>query len=266
MLAIYKFKHLNYLWLKILGDFYIGFKMEDSGFFSQIVSVAMYFIDLALNIDVHLKMLVENYGTHIYIILFIIVFCETGLVATPFLPGDSLLFAGGTLVGLGLLDYVPLVAVLLSAAILGDAVNYRIGRYIGPPVFEKDYRFLKRKHLLAAQGFYERHGGKAIVLARFIPIIRTFAPFVAGVASMNAARFTMFNVLGACLWVFLLVTVGWLLGNMPFVQKNFSLIIYLIILISVTPIVVEGLRAWLRSRKAGKNTELSENPSSDAKD
>ena len=203
----------------------------------------MMFIDVVLHIDVYLKELVPQYGAYVYLFLFIIVFCETGLVVTPFLPGDSLLFAGGTLVGLGLLDYWPLVITLLSAAILGDAVNYSIGKRIGPPVFEKNYRFLKKEHLLKAQAFYERHGGKAIILARFIPIIRTFAPFVAGVATMCTRRFLMFNISGALIWVFLLVTAGFKLSDNELVQRNFSIVIMAIIVVSVLPIVVEFIKA-----------------------
>ena len=216
----------------------------------QCAALAVWLFDFLMHIDVHLRELVEAYGPYIYLVLFLIVFCETGLVVTPFLPGDSLLFAGGTLVGAGMLGYVPLVATLLSAAILGDTVNYRIGRYIGPPVFERNYKFLRREYLEKARDFYERHGGKAIILARFIPILRTFAPFVAGVASMHQGRFLLFNITGACIWVFSLVTAGWLLGNLPFVQKNFSLLIYAIIIVSVLPVVIAGAKEWLAGRKA----------------
>lgn len=206
-------------------------------------------LDMLLHIDVYLLKIVETYGVFVYLFLFIVVFCETGLVVTPFLPGDSLLFAGGTLVGAGLLGYVPLTATLLAAAIIGDAVNFRIGKYIGPPIFQKDYRWLKRKHLEQAHAFYERHGGKAIILARFIPIIRTFAPFVAGVANMHQGRFLFFNVIGACIWVFTLVTAGVLLGSLTFVQENFSLLIYGIILVSVLPVVVEWAKYMFKNRK-----------------
>jgi Uncharacterized membrane-associated protein len=218
-------------------------------FFSTLTTLFFQFLDIALHIDVHLRELVENYGFYVYLVLFLVVFCETGLVVTPFLPGDSLLFAGGTLVGAGMLDYWLLTGTLLAAAISGDAVNFRIGHYIGPPVFQKNYRFLKREHLVAAHNFYERHGGKAIILARFIPIIRTFAPFVAGVAEMHAGRFLFFNVTGALIWVFGLVTAGYALGNLPFVQKNFSLIVYGIILVSVMPVVFEWAKYMLARRK-----------------
>jgi membrane-associated protein len=214
------------------------------------MEVFLHLLDMLLHIDVYLRELVEAYGHLVYLFLFLIVFCETGLVVTPFLPGDSLLFAGGALAGAGMLGYWPVCAVLLFAAITGDAVNFRIGHYIGPPVFQRDYRWLKRKHLEQAHAFYERHGGKAIILARFIPIIRTFAPFVAGVAGMHQGRFTLFNVTGACIWVFSLVSAGYFLGNLEFVKKHFSLLIYVIILISVLPVVVEACKQYLRSRKA----------------
>lgn len=211
-------------------------------FFSTIIS-------FALHIDVHLFELVELYGPAIYVILFLIIFCETGLVVTPFLPGDSLLFAIGTLAGAEKLNIVLAMLCLLSAAVLGDAVNYHIGRFLGPPVFERNYRLLNKKHLRQAHDFYERHGGKAIILARFVPIVRTFAPFVAGVALMNRSRFFSFNVIGAVLWVCLLTPLGFFFGNLEIVQKNFTLVIYLIIAISIMPMVVEVLRAKLRARK-----------------
>lgn len=213
------------------------------------LEVFLTFIDIVLHVDVYLHDIVSQYGTYVYMVLFIIVFCETGLVVTPFLPGDSLLFAGGTLVGLGMMDYWPLVGTLLSAAVLGDAVNYSIGKHIGPPVFERNYRFLKKEHLLKAQGFYERHGGKAIILARFIPIVRTFAPFVAGVASMCARRFLFFNITGALLWVFLLVTAGYKFSDSEVVKNNFSLVIIAIIVISVLPVAIEIVKARLSQRR-----------------
>ena len=206
-------------------------------------------MNMLLHIDVYLRELVENYGLLVYLFLFIIVFCETGLVVTPFLPGDSLLFAGGTLAGAGMLHYSGICAVLLSAAVLGDAVNFRIGKYVGPPIFQKDHRWLKRKYLEQAHAFYEKHGGKAIILARFIPIIRTFAPFVAGVAGMHQGRFLLFNVTGALIWVFSLVTAGFFLGGLEFVRKNFSLLIYVIILVSVSPVIIEVGKQVLRNRK-----------------
>ncbi len=213
------------------------------------MEVVLTLLNMLLHIDVYLRDLVTTYGALVYLFLFIVVFCETGLVVTPFLPGDSLLFAGGTLAGAGMLEYPFLAGVLLAAAIIGDAVNFRIGKYVGPPVFEKDRRWLKRKHLEQAHAFYEKHGGKAIVLARFIPIIRTFAPFVAGVAGMRQGRFLMYNMLGAFIWVFSLVSAGYFLGNLEFVQKNFSLLIYAIILVSVMPVLIEVFKTWRSGKK-----------------
>jgi membrane-associated protein len=214
------------------------------------MDLVAYLVSFVLHIDQHLFELAANYGTWLYAILFLIVFCETGLVVTPFLPGDSLLFACGVLAGAGHLGYPQTVGVLLAAGVLGDAVNYRIGRYVGPAIFKKETRFIKKAHLIKAHAFYERHGGKAIVLARFIPIIRTFAPFVAGIAVMNPATFLLFNVTGCILWVTSLVSAGYFLGNTPFARENFSLIVYAIIVVSVMPIVVEMIRGWW---KRGKN-------------
>ncbi len=208
-----------------------------------------YLFSFVLHIDRHLFELVNNYGAWVYAILFVIVFCETGLVVTPFLPGDSLLFASGVLAGADLLGYPQVMGVLAAAGILGDFTNYNIGRRAGPAIFSRETRFIKKAHLIRAHDFYERHGGKAIVLARFIPIIRTFAPFVAGVAIMNPASFLFFNVTGCLIWVGSLVSAGYFLGNTPFAKENFSLIIYAIIVISVMPVVIEMLKAWLRGRR-----------------
>ena len=224
-------------------------------FFAMCADLFSQLVSFVLHIDQHLFELVDAYGVFIYLILFLIVFCETGLVVTPFLPGDSLLFASGTLAGAGRMDLLLVMGILLGAAILGDAVNYHIGRFIGPPVFEKNYRFLNKKHLQQAHEFYERHGGKAIIMARFVPIVRTFAPFVAGVAFMDRRRFFLFNVIGAVLWVGLLVPLGYLLANNNFVRNNFSLMIYAIILISVMPVVVEFLRARSRKAKEAASTD-----------
>lgn len=208
-----------------------------------------FLIDFILHIDKHLFELVAQYGLWVYALLFLIVFCETGLVVTPFLPGDSLLFAAGVVAGAGLLGYPQLLIIMLAAGILGDAVNYSIGRYVGPTIFKKDTRFIKKQHLLKAHAFYEKHGGKAIVLARFIPIIRTFAPFVAGIALMNPATFFFYNVTGCIVWVGTLVSAGYFLGNTPFVRDNFAIIVYLIIIISVLPVLFEVVKSW-RSKKA----------------
>ena len=213
------------------------------------MELVAHLISFVLHIDRHLFELAANYGTWIYAILFLIVFCETGLVVTPFLPGDSLLFACGVLAGAELTGYPQSVGVLLAAGILGDAVNYSIGRRVGPAIFKKETRLIKKAHLVKAHAFYERHGGKAIVLARFIPIIRTFAPFVAGIAVMNPAVFLLFNVTGCAIWVTSLVSAGYFLGNTPFARENFSLIVYAIILVSVMPIVAEMIKGWWRRKK-----------------
>ncbi len=206
-------------------------------------------IDLFLHLDQHLGQLISQYGTWTHLILFLIVFCETGLVVTPFLPGDSLLFAAGTFAALGALDLWLVVLLLIIAAIAGDTVNYWIGAYIGPRAFRGDIRFLRKEYLERTHAFYEKHGGKTIILARFVPIIRTFAPFVAGVGAMSYPRFITYNVVGAVLWVGLFVLGGYFFGNISVVRENFTLVILAIIAISVLPIVVETLRAR-RSRPA----------------
>lgn len=213
--------------------------MPDASFIAQVCSFVVH-------IDQHLFALVTEYGALLYLFLFVIVFCETGLVVTPFLPGDSLLFATGALAGAGMLSYPLSMLILLSAAVLGDAANYEIGRHVGPGIFRRETRFLNKAHLLKAHAFYERHGGKAIILARFVPIVRTFAPFVAGVALMHPAKFLSFNIVGAVLWVAGLVSAGYFLGNIPAVKNNFSLVVYGIILVSVLPVIVEFLRAKMR--------------------
>jgi membrane-associated protein len=208
-------------------------------------------IDLFLHLDKHLGEAIQAYDTWIYLILFVIVFCETGLVITPFLPGDSLLFAAGTFAATGEMNVAWLFLLLSAAAILGDTVNYWIGAYIGPRAFTSKVRFLKREYLDRTHRFYDRHGGKTIILARFIPIIRTFAPFVAGVGAMNYARFILYNVGGGIAWVAAFVYGGYFFGNLPLVKKNFSIIILAIIVISVLPLVIESLRAWLQKPDPG---------------
>jgi membrane-associated protein len=200
-------------------------------------------MDLFLHLDQHLNRIVTDYGVWTHLILFAIVFAETGLVVTPFLPGDSLLFAAGALAALGSLDLWLLVVLLIGAAILGDTVNYWVGAWIGPRAFSGNVRFLRKDHLDRTHAFYERHGGKTIILARFVPIIRTFAPFVAGVGAMSYPKFITYNIVGAVLWVGLFVPMGYFFGNMPTVKENFSLVILAIIAISVMPIAVEAIRA-----------------------
>ena len=207
------------------------------------MELIQYFIDFILHLDRHLGELISRYGTGTYTILALIVFAETGLVVTPFLPGDSLLFAAGTFAGLGSLEPGLLCAILMVAVTAGDNLNYWIGRYIGPRAFSGQYRFLKRQHLERTQRFFERHGGKTIVLARFVPIVRTFTPFVAGVGAMPYRRFLAYSIGGGLLWVNLFVWAGYFFGNLPIVRENFTLVIAAIILISVIPMAVEFLRA-----------------------
>jgi len=214
-----------------------------------------HFIDLFLHLDKHLGELVKEYGTWTYLVLFVIVFCETGLVVTPILPGDSLLFAAGAIAALGSLNPHLLVVLLTIAAVLGDAVNYQIGRYVGPAVFKKeDSRFFKRAHLEKTHAFYERYGGKTIIIARFVPIVRTFAPFIAGVGQMSYKQFALYNVVGAILWVVIGVYAGYLFGGLEVVKENFSLIIIAIVLISLLPAAFEFWRAK-REKKAIATTE-----------
>jgi membrane-associated protein len=203
-------------------------------------------IDFFLHLDQHLSQVISQYGSWTHLILFLIVFCETGLVITPFLPGDSLLFAAGTFAALGALDVRLIVLLLIVAAILGDTVNYWIGAYIGPRAFSGNVRLLRKEYLDRTHAFYEKHGGKTIILARFVPIIRTFAPFVAGVGAMSYPRFLTYNVVGAVLWVGLFVLGGYFFGNIRTVRENFTLVILAIIAISVLPIALEALRARRR--------------------
>lgn len=199
--------------------------------------------DIALHLDRQLQGLVADYGGWVYLILFLIIFCETGLVVTPFLPGDSLLFVSGTVAAAGGMDIHLLVLLLVIAAVLGDAVNYAFGHYLGPRVFRSGgSRWLNPRHLERAHAFYERHGGKTIIIARFVPIIRTYAPFVAGAASMTYARFAIYNVTGAALWVVSLGYAGYFFGNVPAVKNNLTLVIIGIIILSILPGIVEVLR------------------------
>jgi membrane-associated protein len=206
-------------------------------------------VDFILHLDVHLNGLIQNFGIWTYFILFLIIFLETGVVITPFLPGDSLLFAAGSFAALGSLNVFVLFIILTFAAILGDTINYWIGHYIGPKAFSGNIRFLKKEYMDRTHGFYEKHGGKTIILARFIPIIRTFAPFVAGIGAMNYSRFLVYNVVGAVLWVALFTFGGYFFGNLPIIKENFTLAILAIIIISVLPGVVEYLRERYKSSR-----------------
>src|SRR6266542_290800 len=209
------------------------------------------FIDVILHLDTHLVELVSRYGTFSYAILFAIIFCETGLVVTPFLPGDSLLFVAGALAAAGGIDVHLLAPLLVAAAALGNTVNYSIGYFLGPKVFHwEQSRFFNRKALERAHAFYERHGGKTIVITRFVPILRTFAPFVAGIARMTYVRFTAYNLAGALAWVLALLYAGYWFGNVPFVKQNLTWVILGIIAISLLPLAFEYLRHRLDKAKA----------------
>jgi membrane-associated protein len=200
-------------------------------------------VSFILHIDTHLDSIISSYGGWTYAILILIIFCETGLVVTPFLPGDSLLFAAGSFAARGSLDPFLLFTLLTIAAVVGDTVNYWIGRAIGPRIFQKETRFIKKKYLERTQQFYEKHGGKAIIMARFVPIVRTFAPFVAGVGIMDYKRFVIYNVVGGVLWVAICVFAGYFFGNLRIVQENFELVIIMIIFISILPMLFEMWRA-----------------------
>ncbi|MBL8986934.1 MAG: DedA family protein [Gemmatimonadetes bacterium] len=207
-----------------------------------------YLIDFILHLDQHLGELIAKYGTGTYVILALIVFAETGLVVLPLLPGDSLLFAAGAFAGLGSLDPWVLFGLLSAMAIVGDTVNYWVGSWIGPRAFSGEIRWLKKEYLDRTHAFFERHGGKTIILARFVPIVRTFAPFVAGVGSMTYSKFLTYNVVGGVVWVGLFVWAGYFFGNLPVVRENFGMVIGAIIVISVLPMVVEVIRARRESR------------------
>jgi len=210
------------------------------------MEILIQFFDIVLHLDKHLAVLVQQYGLWIYGILFVIIFSETGFVVTPFLPGDSLLFVAGALaaIGEGGMDIVVLMGVLSLAAILGNTVNYHVGRYLGPKVFHwENSRFFNRDALVKTHAFYEKHGGKTLIISRFLPLFRTFAPFVAGIGAMSYAKFTLFNLIGAIGWVVSLCLAGYWLGNMPWVKANLSVIIVGIIIFSLVPIGIGYLKS-----------------------
>ena len=210
--------------------------------------------DFIIHLDSHLQSIITQYGTLTYLILFGILFAETGLVVLPFLPGDSLLFAAGTMAAIGALKLPILIVVCFAAAVIGDSVNYAVGKTIGPRAFSGNIRFLKQSHLQKTQAFFEKHGGKAIILARFVPIVRTFAPFVAGVGTMNYARFLTYNVIGGFVWVSLFLLLGYFFGNIPIVQENLILVIPAIILLSLLPIAIEFFRGRGETKTAEQGT------------
>jgi membrane-associated protein len=209
----------------------------------------LYLIDLILHLDKYLGQIFQTYGTWTFALMFFVIFMETGFVVTPFLPGDSLIFAAGAFAGLGYLNVGILFVVLAVAAVAGDTANYWIGHYIGPRAFSGSVRFLKKEYLDKTHAFYEKHGGKTIIIARFIPIIRTFAPFVAGVGAMTYPKFIAYNVIGGLAWVALFTFGGYFFGNLPIVQQNFTFVIFAIIFISILPAIIEFIRGRQQTRK-----------------
>jgi len=207
--------------------------------------------DNFLHVDRHLFEFAQEYGVWIYALLFLVIFLETGVVVTPFLPGDSLLFAVGALAAQGVFDVVAMLSLLTAAAIIGDNTNYFIGRAVGPRVFREHSKWLKREYLLRTQRFYEVHGGKTVIMARFVPIVRTFAPFVAGVGRMHYPRFLMFDIAGGILWVWGFGLLGYFTGALPFIKDNFGLVTIGVILISLLPLCFELLRARMQRARAG---------------
>lgn len=219
------------------------------------MDIILYFVDFFIHLDKYLPLIIESFGIWAYVIVFLVIFCETGLVVTPVLPGDSLLFALGTLAALGALQIEVLLILLCIAAIAGDTVNYSIGHYIGPKVFQyEDSRFFKKKYLIKTHEFYERHGGKTIIIARFMPFIRTFAPFVAGVGAMTYPKFIAYNVIGGMAWVTIFLLGGYYFGNIPAVKRNFTVVIVAIIIISVMP----GFIAYVRHKFMTRDNATSE--------
>ncbi len=218
------------------------------------MSLLSFFLDLILNLDKHLSFVIQYYGSWVYTLLFLIIFCETGLVITPFLPGDSLIFVAAAFAAQGSLNVWLLFILFCLAAILGDTINYLIGFMIGPQVFKRNIPLLKKEYLYRTQQFYEKHGGKTIILARFVPIIRTFAPFVAGISQMSYRKFLIYNVCGGIFWVALFVFGGYFFGNIPLVKENFTLAITFIIILSFVPLVIEFF--YLKNENNNQNKNL----------
>lgn len=215
------------------------------------MSLIMYLVDFILHIDEHLGVIIQNYGIQTYMILFFIIFCETGLVVTPFLPGDSLIFAAAAFAAIGKLNIVLLYFIVLLAAFLGDTVNYEIGKKIGNKL-EENGKIIKKKHIDETRKFFEKHGGKSIVLARFVPIVRTFAPFVAGSGNMEYKKFIKYNLLGSILWVSLCTFAGYFFGNIPVVKENFSMVILGIVFVSISPMIIAFIMNKIKAKKESK--------------
>jgi membrane-associated protein len=212
------------------------------------MEILAYIIDIFVHLDVHLSELIAMFGPMTYVILFLVIFCETGLVVTPFLPGDSLLFVVGAFAAKGDFDVALVFALLSVAAVAGNMVNYHIGRYLGPRVFKGEVRFLKKEYLDRTHAFYDKHGAKTIVIARFLPIIRTFAPFVAGIGKMEYERFVIYNLIGCMAWLGAFILGGYFFGNLPIVKKNLTIVIFAIIIISIVPSVIEVIRQHRQSK------------------
>ena len=221
------------------------------------MDIIKFFIDLILHLDKHLDVIIQNYGMWTYGLLFLIIFCETGLVFTPFLPGDSMLFATGALAASGSLNILGLYIMFLVAAIVGDTVNYHIGQKIGKDILEKEnLKFINKEYLNKAQKFYEKHGSMTIVLGRFIPIIRTFVPFVAGIGTMKYSNFITHNMLGGFLWVTLMLGGGYFFGGLPFVKENFSIVVIAIIVISILPAIYTFIKEKRSAAQNNADVEL----------
>jgi membrane-associated protein len=208
-----------------------------------------WFIDFVLHIDKHLFEIVSTYDTWSYLILFTIIFCETGLVVTPFLPGDSLLFAAGAIAAAGSLSYPVLIIIVLAAAFMGDNTNYFVGRFLGKKIYEKNYKLIKKEYITKTHSFYEKHGGKTVIIARFLPIIRTFAPFVAGAGTMKYPRFITFSIFGTALWTFTFCSAGFFFANNAFVKNHFSIVVLALILIPAIPAVYAFLKQIFSKKK-----------------
>jgi len=217
---------------------------------THLFELMLRLLDFVLHLDKHLNFIIENYGLFCYVIFFLIIFCETGLVVTPFLPGDSLLFALGTLAATGSLHLASIFLLLAVAAVLGDSANYALGKYFGHIILRHQGKwFLKKEHIDRTHGFYEKYGAKTIVIARFVPIVRTFAPFIAGVGEMTYMKFFSYNVVGGLLWVSLFIFGGFFFGNIPVVKRNFSLVILVIIILSIMPAIIEIIREKRRLKR-----------------
>ena len=212
------------------------------------MEIITFLLEFVKHPDIILTQIVQNYGTQTYLFLFCVIFAETGLVITPFLPGDSLLVAVGAIAAIGSLNVHFIVLLLIIAALTGDSTNFWIGRFLGPKVYERDSKILKKKYLDKTQEFYKKHGGKTTIMARFVPIVRTFAPFVAGVGAMKYPRFITFSIIGGIAWVGSFIYLGYFFGNIPIIKKNFSIVVIVIILMSIMPMVVEVIRHKMKKK------------------